>query len=124
MMGYRYSANRKRHQRQVNKVFRALNKNIEKDELWQGRFVARQRASYFIQYEDKSGYYLVVVYDFLDKKTGQTSRLYNELGGSLSFFDGTKLFMQMNDFIVLDCDVWGVKQKKDKLKESLEINKT
>lgn len=116
MMGYRYSANRKRHQRQVNKVFRALNKNIEKDELWQGRFVARQRASYFTQYEDKSGYYLVVVYDFLDKKTGQTSRLYYELGGSLSFFDGTKLFMQMNDFIVLDCDVWGVKQKKDKLK--------
>lgn len=122
-MGYRYSANRKRHQRQVNKVFRALNKNIEKDELWQGRFVARQRASYFVQYEDKSGYYLVVVYDFLDKKTGQTSRLYNELGWSLSFFNGTKLFMQMNDFIVLDCDVWGVKQKKDKLKEILEINK-
>lgn len=123
MMGYRYSANRKRHQRQVNKVFRALNKNIEKDELWQGRFVARQRASYFVQYEDKSGYYLVVVYDFLDKKTGQTSRLYNELGWSLSFFNGTKLFMQMNDFIVLDCDVWGVKQKKDRLKEILEINK-
>ena len=123
MMGYRYSSNRKRHQRQVNKVFRALNKNIEKDELWQGRFVARQRASYFVQYEDKSGYYLVVVYDFLDKKTGQTSRLYNELGWSLSFFNGTKLFMQMNDFIVLDCDVWGVKQKKDKLKEILEINK-
>lgn len=123
MMGYRYSANRKRHQRQVNKVFRALNKDIEKDELWQGRFVARQRASYFVQYEDKSGYYLVVVYDFLDKKTGQTSRLYNELGWSLSFFNGTKLFMQMNDFIILDCDVWGVKQKKDKLKENLEINK-
>ena len=123
MMGYRYSANRKRHQRQVNKVFRALNKNIEKDELWQGRFVARQRASYFVQYEDKSGYYLVVVYDFLDKKTGQTSRLYNELGWSLSFFNGTKLFMQMNDFIVLDCDVWGVKQKKEKLKEILKINK-
>lgn len=122
-MGYRYSANRKRHQRQVNKVFRALNKDIEKDELWQGRFVARQRASYFVQYEDKSGYYLVVVYDFLDKKTGQTSRLYNELGWSLSFFNGTKLFMQMNDFIILDCDVWGVKQKKDKLKENLEINK-
>lgn len=122
-MGYRYSGSRKRHQRQVNKVFRTLNKIIEEDELWQGRFVARQRASYFVQYEDKSGYYLIVVYDFLDKKTGQTSRLYNELGWSLSFFNGTKLFMQMNDFIVLDCDVWGVKQKKDKLKEILEINK-
>ena len=54
--------------------------------------------------------------DFLDKKTGQTSKLYNEMGWSLSFFGGTKLFMQMNDFIVLDCDVWGVNQKKDKLK--------
>ena len=115
-MGYRYSAKRKRHQRQVNKVFRALNKSIEKDELWQGRFVARQRASYFIQHEDKSGYYLIVVYDFLDKKTGQTSKLYNEMSWSLSFFGGTKLFMQMNDFIVLDCDAWGVNQKKDKLK--------
>ena len=115
-MGYIYSAKRKRHQRQVNKIFRALNKNIEKDELWQGRFVARQRASYFVQHEDKSGYYLIVVYDFLDKKTGQTSKLYNETDWSLSFFDGTKLFMQMNDFIVLDCDVWGVKQKKDRLK--------
>ena len=115
-MGYRYSAKRKRHQRQVNKVFRTLNKIIEKDELWQGRFVARQRASYFVQHEDKSGYYLVVVYDFLDKKTGQTSKLYNETDWSLTFFDGTKIFMQMNDFIVLDCDVWGVKQKKDRLK--------
>ena len=115
-MGYRYSAKRKRHQRQVNKIFRALNKIIEKDELWQGRFVARQRASYFVQHEDKSGYYLIVVYDFLDKKTGQTSKLYNETDWSLSFFDGTKLFMQMNDFIVLDCDVWGINQKKDKLK--------
>ena len=115
-MGYRYSAKRKRHQRQVNKVFRALNKSIEKDELWQGRFVARQRASYFVQHEDKSGYYLIVVYDFLDKKTGQTSKLYNETDWSLSFFDGTKLFIQMNHFIVLDCDVWGINQKKDKLK--------
>lgn len=112
MMGYRYSANRKRHQRQVNKIFRVLNKNIEKDELWQGRFVARQKASYFVQYEDKSGCYLVVVYDFLDKKTGQTSNLYHEQDYALTMFYGSKLFRQMNDFIVLDCDVWGVKQKK------------
>ena len=111
-MGYRYSANRKCHQRQVNKVFRAVNKNIERDDLWQGRFVVRQQASYFIQYEDKSGCYLVVVYDFLDKKTGQVSRTYYEPDYSLSMFGGTKLFMQMNDFIVLDCDVWNVKNKK------------
>ena len=32
------SMNKKRHQREINRLIRETNKSIEKDELWNGRF--------------------------------------------------------------------------------------
>lgn len=104
-MGYKYSQYRKRHQRAVNKLFRELNKGLEDDDLWHGRFVAVQDSSWFKQYEDKSGYYLYVVYHFVDKKTGQKSwRQYCEDANWLC--NSARLWWQMNDFIVKECDTW------------------
>ena len=36
------SMNKKRHQREMNRLIRKTNKSIEKDELWNGRFCIKQ----------------------------------------------------------------------------------
>lgn len=110
-MSWIYSANRKRHQRRLNQAFRNMNNAIEKDNLWKGRFVAKQKATYFQSYEDNSGHFMIVVYNFLDKETGYISRDYYARANELTFLNGNKLFREMNDFIVLDCNVWNVNQK-------------
>ncbi len=110
-MAWRSSMYRKRHQSLFNKVCRNMNKSIAKDDLWRGRFVIEQNASWFIPYGD-GGHYLVVDYQFRDKKTGRISKRMGE-ANSLCHWNGSKLFWEMNDFITKDCydDVWADAQK-------------
>ena len=56
----------------MNSLVRIMNKNIENDSLWQGRFYMRQVASRWREYEDKSGGELFVVLRLYDKQTGIT----------------------------------------------------
>jgi hypothetical protein len=102
MDGFKYSSHRKRHQRAVNKVFRSLNENIEKDSLWQGRFKIVQESSHFHNY-DPSGWKLVVAYHFVDTQTGYESHRFIDFSNQLCMWGGTKIFWQMNDFIIKDC---------------------
>ena len=44
---------RKAYQRKLNKCIRALNKNIENDDLWRGRFVFLQMRTDWYEFEDK-----------------------------------------------------------------------
>lgn len=62
--------NRKKYQREVNKIVRERNQSIKNDWLWNGRFVLRQYAAYFWPYEDKSGATFNVWLEFTDTKTG------------------------------------------------------
>lgn len=100
MKNWKTSQYKKKHQRAVNAEFRAMNKAIAADNLWRGRFVIEQLASWFLPYEDHSGHYLLVSYQFRDKKTGQIKKRWCE-ANSLLF--GVRLFREMNDFIVEDC---------------------
>ena len=101
-----YSMNRKKHQRLVNKMVRSLNKAIEKDDLWRGRFICRQKEAYFLKYEDKSGAILSVFLEFYDKKTGITKE-FHTTSASLSFsFGKSELFWKMNSFITETVRVW------------------
>ena len=95
------SKNRKRHQREMNKIMRELNKNIEKDNLWKGRFYVRQITSQWREYEDKSGAELYVVLQFYDKETGISKKVAGAVN-AWRFFDGISLWWEMNDFIVKD----------------------
>lgn len=110
-MGWRSSMYRKRHQSLFNTVCRNINKSIAKDNLWRGRFVIEQNASWFLPYGDGS-HYLVADYQFRDKKTGRISKRMGEVN-SLCHWNGSKLFWEMNDFITKDCydDVWADAQK-------------
>lgn len=62
--------NRKKYQREVNRIVRKWNKAIADDWLWNARFVLHQYAAYFWPYEDKSGATFNVWLEFTDTKTG------------------------------------------------------
>lgn len=100
-----HNSNRKVHQRRMNKLMRLMNKNIEKDELWEGRFICRQAGTQWYSYEDHSGYELWVVLRFIDRLTGQTWEQ-AETVNHWSFINGHHLWEKMNTFIVEECDVW------------------
>ena len=61
---------RKKYQRELNKKIRALNKNIENDNLWRGRFVFYQKDAHWYVFEDGSGGELIAFIRAYDKKTG------------------------------------------------------
>lgn len=65
-----HSTNRKKYKRAVNKLVREFNKSIEKDWLWNKRFVMRQDCAFFYPYSDHSGGEYIVHLIFTDKKTG------------------------------------------------------
>ena len=71
MLRYKNSVmNRKKYQREVNKIVKKWNQCIKNDWLWDGRFVLRQYAAHFWPYDDKSGAEFRVWLEFTDTKTG------------------------------------------------------
>lgn len=108
----------KKLQRAVNKYIQELNDNILNDDLWRGRFIAKQVNRYDYRYEDGSGYYFTIKLEFKDLKTEQTKIIYETIYSASSFFMAS-LFNLMNDFIVKDCDVW--KETTQELKNDKTI---
>lgn len=102
------SKNKKRHQRMMNKMIREINKNLEKDGLWLGRFYVQQVYSpQWKIYEDKSGAEYFVHLKFIDKCTGRywiQADTVNHWRGC--FGNGWRIWDKMNWFIVEYCNVW------------------
>ena len=98
-----YSHNVKKHQRLMNKFMRGMNKSLEKDNLWRGRFFVRQVDRYFEKFEDGSGGQLHVTLMFCDKKTKKTKKIRESVNRLCGF---GHLFWEMNSFIVEYLDVW------------------
>lgn len=116
MNDYRFmtSVNHRKHQRAINKVFKAINKTIYNDELWLGRFAIVQCHTVFniYKYEDSECGTMYIFYQFVDKKTGRRSRIYHSNTNEILNYSYT-ILLKMNDFIVKDCypDVWGAEVK-------------
>lgn len=106
-MSWMYSCNRKKQQRKMNRYVRAINKNLEMDDLWRGRFYVRQvGSSVFYIYEDKSGASLERIHLIVtDRVTGKTTDGYDSMNG-WCHFDGSHLWRFVNDAIVKEFDVW------------------
>lgn len=99
------SGNMKVHQRKMNKMVRDLNENIEKDDLWRGRYIMRQKAAYREVYPDGSGAELWVRMEMLDRQTGRTETFCDTVN-HFYMWNGGGLWREMNDFIVDTCKVW------------------
>lgn len=96
--------NKRKLQRKVNKIIRNLNKQIEEDELWKGRFYVRQVKRVICPYEDKSGLDNDFMFIFCDKKTGKKS--YSNWYSYFTLKTFSSLAWGLNNFIVDDVKVW------------------
>ena len=95
------SHKRKNHQRWFNQYCRYVNKVIENDDLWLGRFYISQNRTFMDWFEDNSGGIMIAEIVMHDRKTGKTrSQFYDGLDM------GWRFWYDFNDFIINDCKVW------------------
>lgn len=90
--------NRKKRQRKLNRLVHAVNRVIERDKEFQGRYYIKQEpGSQFIYFPDKSGAMLWVGLRFIDRETGFSKVYYSDYW---EFLDGIHIYKKMNDFII------------------------
>lgn len=105
-MSWKTSQNRKVHQRALNTLARKINKNIENDPMWKGRYCVRQYRSWWQPYWEEPDYYVFYSQFILyDKKTHKTYLTNIKSANDWLFAHGYKLWREMNDFI-LNSGVW------------------
>ena len=102
------SKNKKRHQRAMNQLIRRVNKSLEQDDLWGGRFVVHQiKTPQWSIYEDKSGAEYFVHLEVIDRCTGRSWVGADTVNGwRTAFGNGWRLYEFINWFIVDYCNVW------------------
>jgi len=95
------SHKRKNHQRWFNQYVRYINKSVEEDDLWLGRFYVTQNETRMEWFEDGSGGIMRAYLTMHDHKTGITRN---------KWYDGLdmdwRFWQDFNDFIIEDCKVW------------------
>lgn len=94
----------KKIQRSVNQIIRELNKNIYNDDLWKGRFYARQVDRRVALSDDKSWLYCDFYIEFTDKETNR--KYYHWFRREDFCGSAYRVWEQMNDFIAVRCHVW------------------
>ena len=96
---------RKRYQHKINKLVKDLNKSIEEDNLWNGRFVFHIIDTDFERFSDGSGGMLYVVIRGYDKKTDFYRDYTMGYAPYLELIRST-LWEIANKFITEDTDTW------------------
>ena len=114
------SLKRKKHHKQIMKLIRSINKNLETDDLWQGRFVINLICENYYIWEDMSGGYMIIEYEIADKKTG-AAKLYHE---TESCFLDSHIYDKLNRFIIEDVDVWRKEKPYDEAQDYTHIKIT
>ena len=105
-MSWKTSQNRKVHQRALNALARKINKNVENDSMWKGRYCVRQYRSWWQPDWGEPSYYVFYSQFILyDKKTHKTRFTHIQSANDWLFAHGYKLWREMNDFII-DSGVW------------------
>lgn len=104
MNGWKTTLKRKKIQRHINKVLRDMNHNIERDNLWLGRFYAHQERITFEMSDDGTYCYAIVKVKFTDRKTGKY--FYHYFHKEDFMCSAYRIWKAMNEFIVETCNVW------------------
>lgn len=99
---------KKVYQRKLNWFIRKINKQMEKDPLWRGRFVVKQYCTQLIKLQYSRDYVFVALIYFVDKKTGRVSALHCDFLNNLISSTTNGIRARLNKFIVEDCfdDTW------------------
>ena len=107
MQSWKTTTNRKKIQRYINKVVRALNKNIYNDPLWKGRFYMQQTKC--LSCIDNGWLYMNLEFVLVDRETGIKKYIWLRKDD----FMGTtrRVWEALNDFMVVDCKVWDVEPR-------------
>lgn len=95
------STKRKKHQRWFNQYCRYINRVMEEDTLWLGRFCVKQEGTEMHWFEDGSGGVMRAKITMRDKKTNLQETDYYT-----GFDMDWKLWLDLNNFIVNKCKVW------------------
>ena len=104
MLNWKTTTNKKKIQRHINKVIRNMNKSIERDDLWLGRFYCRQKSISYEMSENGSYMYALVCVEMIDRKTGKFAIYWlrkEDFMGS-----AWRCWEKMNFFVTEYCDVW------------------
>ena len=96
---------RKKAQKELTRLIRKINRDIEKDNWWNGRFYMAQASSDWHAFEDGSGGVLYTTLVCVDKKNKTMLPMFYDF---LPGYRGNSwhLFQFMNDFIVKYTNVW------------------
>lgn len=106
MSNWKTSQNPKVHQRALNALARKINKSVENDPMWKGRYCVRQYRAWWRPYWEEPDYYVFYAqFVFYDKKTHKTYLTNIREGNEWLFLGGSKLWWEMNDFII-NSGVW------------------
>lgn len=93
--------NKKKYQREINKMVRFVNKTLNKDWLWQDRFYVHQNFFCAIPYADHSGMMVHYILEIKDNKTGRIEQQ------SFDTFDTIyDIFRWINDCIIQYWNIW------------------
>ena len=97
---------RKKYQKDLNRKIRDLNKNIENDELWNGRFIFHIMATEFERFDDGSGGMLYAIIRGYDKHTGYYKDYRLEYAPYIDKHCGWSIWKIGNKFITEDTDTY------------------
>ena len=106
---------RKEYQHKLNKLIKEVNKAIENDSLWNGRFVFHIMVTDFERFSDNSGGMLYTIIRGYDKKSKMYKDYDLQYAPYLSFAH-VDIWSTVNNFITKDTDTWynGNNPYKDK----------
>ena len=104
MKQWKTTTKRKKIQRHINKVLRDMNKNIECDDLWLGRFYCYQTDIAFAMSEDGTYRYAAIGVEFKDRKSGKA--MHHVFRKEDFMGHAWRVWERMNYFITEWCEVW------------------
>jgi hypothetical protein len=97
---------RKSYQQKFNRIIHRLNKAIEIDDLWRGRFYFLQKDARWWRFDDNSGGELILFIRGIDKKTDYYHDYRLNYAPWMPGFYWNLNMNIANDFIVKQVDVW------------------
>lgn len=97
---------RKCYQKKLTHLLKECNRNIEKDDIWKGRFYIVQKDCRWYQFEDNSGGYLFAHLRCYDHKTGYYHDYILDYAPWYTTIYWSLYMDIMNNFIVDQVRVW------------------